>query len=265
MKNIKIATLIALMLNAAAFAQVGINTSNPQGIFNIDGAKDNPTTGSGHTAAQQANDVTVLANGRTGIGTISPTQKLHIEGNTRMNGMIYDGINAAGVNGQVLSNDGSKVRWVNNLTLTPTVLGSFDGTTVGMPVLRTYYYTGASIVLPPGNWIVTTGTVARLNETITVDGMLWVKTHISNSNTTYSQSPQLVTSAARSGAGPIGRGASYGMVTGNFIIKNNTGAAQTYYIWGYTQDAGDATTARVNTIFSGNSHERWLYATPIVQ
>ena len=265
MKNIQIVTLVALMLNTAAFAQVGINTSNPKGIFNIDGAKDNPATGSGHTAAQQANDFTVLANGRTGIGTIAPTQKLHIEGNTRMNGMIYDGINTAGVAGQVLSNDGSKVRWVNNLTLTPTVLGSFDGSTVAMPVLRTFYYTGASIVLPPGNWIVTTGTVARLDQDITVDGMLWVKTHISNSNTTYSQSPQLVTSAARSGAGPIGRGASYGMVTGNFIIKNNTGAAQTYYIWGYTQDAGAPTAARVNTIFSGNSHERWLYATPIVQ
>lgn len=257
--------LTAFFISGAVFAQVGINTSNPQGVFNIDGAKDNPATGSAHSIAQQANDVTVLASGNTGIGTIAPTQKLHIEGNTRMNGMIYDGINAPGVTGQVLSNAGGKVRWVNNLTLTPSILGSFSNTDVAMPNLEEYYYTGASITLPPGNWIIITGTVARLNETITVDGQLWVKTHISNSNSTYSQSPQLVTSAARSGAGPISRGASYGMVTGNFLIRNNTGASQTYYIWGYTQPAGSATTARVSQIFSGNAHERWLYASPIVQ
>lgn len=71
--------LAALMVNVMAFAQVGINTPNPQGIFNIDGAKDNPTTGSAHTAAQQLNDFTVLASGYVGIGTTAPTQKLEIK------------------------------------------------------------------------------------------------------------------------------------------------------------------------------------------
>ncbi|KAB1231274.1 hypothetical protein [Chryseobacterium viscerum] len=60
-------------------AQVGINTTNPQGVFNIDGAKDNPTTGI-PSVAQQANDVAVTAAGNMGIGTTVPSNKLHING-----------------------------------------------------------------------------------------------------------------------------------------------------------------------------------------
>lgn len=59
------------LLSALAFGQVGINTSNPQGIFNIDGAKDNAVTGI-PTTAQQANDFTVTSNGSVGIGTVIP-------------------------------------------------------------------------------------------------------------------------------------------------------------------------------------------------
>lgn len=60
-------------------AQAGINTENPQGVFNIDGAKDNPTTGI-PSVAQQANDVAVTVGGNMGIGTTAPTNKLHVNG-----------------------------------------------------------------------------------------------------------------------------------------------------------------------------------------
>lgn len=32
-------------LSSVTFAQVGINTHNPQGSFHVDGAKDNPISG----------------------------------------------------------------------------------------------------------------------------------------------------------------------------------------------------------------------------
>lgn len=60
-------------------AQVGIQTSNPQGVFNIDAAKDNPATGV-PSVAQQANDVAVTAAGNMGIGITAPTNKLHVNG-----------------------------------------------------------------------------------------------------------------------------------------------------------------------------------------
>lgn len=65
-----------LFLNYAK-AQVGINTSNPQATFHIDGAKDNPTTGS-PTSTQIANDVAFTSSGEIGIGTLTPATKLDV-------------------------------------------------------------------------------------------------------------------------------------------------------------------------------------------
>jgi len=61
-------------------AQVGINTRNPQTVFHIDGAIDNPVTGN-PSLAQQANDFVVTSTGRVGIGMIAPTAQLQTTGN----------------------------------------------------------------------------------------------------------------------------------------------------------------------------------------
>lgn len=69
--------LASMLISSLAFSQVGIHTSNPQGSFNVDGAKDNPATGTPN-AAQQSNDLTVLNTGNVGIGTNTPVGKLHL-------------------------------------------------------------------------------------------------------------------------------------------------------------------------------------------
>ncbi|MDR4953231.1 hypothetical protein REB14_13715 [Chryseobacterium sp. ES2] len=56
-------------------AQVGINTSNPQTTFHVDGAKDNPSSGA-PSSIQIANDVTVTSAGEIGIGTLTPAVKI---------------------------------------------------------------------------------------------------------------------------------------------------------------------------------------------
>ncbi|NML72459.1 hypothetical protein HHL23_22160 [Chryseobacterium sp. RP-3-3] len=63
----KFYTIFALTIGSLAFGQVGINTQNPQGVFNIDGAKNNAVTGT-PTAAQLKDDFIVTASGSTGIG-----------------------------------------------------------------------------------------------------------------------------------------------------------------------------------------------------
>lgn len=60
------------------YSQVGINTSNPRGVFHVDGAKDNLSTGI-PAAAQQANDLIVTSSGNVGIGTNSPDPSALLE------------------------------------------------------------------------------------------------------------------------------------------------------------------------------------------
>lgn len=63
--------IVFIILSKIIYSQVGINTPNPQGIFNVDGAKDNVATGL-PTSAQQANDFVVTSTGSVGIGTTVP-------------------------------------------------------------------------------------------------------------------------------------------------------------------------------------------------
>ncbi|MPT30260.1 MAG: hypothetical protein E2600_01050 [Chryseobacterium sp.] len=70
-KNIYIT--ITLMISSLSWSQVGVNTQNPQGIFNIDGKTSatttNPVTGT-PTAVQLSDDFIVTASGSAGIGAI---------------------------------------------------------------------------------------------------------------------------------------------------------------------------------------------------
>ncbi len=77
----KVTLLCSLIAFGVSFAQVGINTSNPQGAFHVDGAKDNNSTGA-PTAAQQLNDLIVTNAGNIGIGTTTPTSKMEINSGT---------------------------------------------------------------------------------------------------------------------------------------------------------------------------------------
>lgn len=98
----------AVLTSGFVFSQVGVNTANPQGVFNIDAAKDNPTTGVPNTA-QQANDIAVTAIGNMGLGTVAPTNKLHLNNATPGAIRIVDGTQGVG---KVLTSDENGVgRW----------------------------------------------------------------------------------------------------------------------------------------------------------
>jgi hypothetical protein len=53
----------------------------------------------------------VDSSGNLGIGTTSPTQKLHVDGNARVTGAIYDSTNSAGTSGAILTSTGSGINW----------------------------------------------------------------------------------------------------------------------------------------------------------
>ncbi|WP_370899666.1 hypothetical protein [Chryseobacterium gossypii] len=86
MKN-KSFTVIALTLFWSLSAQVGINTTNPQASFHVDGAKDNPLTGA-PSAAQQSNDFAVTSDGSVGIGTTTPDTSAILDINSANKGIL---------------------------------------------------------------------------------------------------------------------------------------------------------------------------------
>lgn len=91
-------------LPVIAFSQVGINTTNPLGILHIDGAKDNPATGTPNVS-QQANDIVATADGMLGIGTLTPTARLELNSGT-VNGALKITDGTQGI-GKVLTSDAS--------------------------------------------------------------------------------------------------------------------------------------------------------------
>ncbi len=92
MKKIYYLILPLIVWSINSSGQVGINTSNPQGIFHIDGEKDNLITGL-PTAAQQANDVLITNEGNTGIGISVPTSKVEISSGTPdISGLIFNNL-----------------------------------------------------------------------------------------------------------------------------------------------------------------------------
>jgi hypothetical protein len=66
--------------------------------------------------------VVALSTSSVGIGTTGPTQLLHVDGNVRITGAFYDGNNAAGTSGQILSSTGTATDWVSK-----SDLGLVDG------------------------------------------------------------------------------------------------------------------------------------------
>ncbi len=110
MKKLLLITSSLVMFSFSYGQKVGINTENPQGVFHVDGSKNNPATGS-PSPAQQADDVLVDSNGNVGIGTIEPTNKLHVTATTdpvKLEGVVLDN-SATSTNSYnlIIGNDGT--------------------------------------------------------------------------------------------------------------------------------------------------------------
>ena len=69
--------------------------------------------------------------GNVGIGEFGPSQKLHVNGNFRLTGALYDALNSPGGSGQILSSTVTGTDWIDPYTA--------DGTTIGKTVGNQFY------------------------------------------------------------------------------------------------------------------------------
>ena len=252
-KNIIIS--IGLLLSGFSYSQVGINTANPQGIFNIDGGKDNPTTGSAHTNAQQLNDFTVTAAGNVGIGKIAPSTKLHIttggtattpdatgfrleDGNQNTNFVLTSDTNGVGTWKPV-----AETRLVGTI-----------GAGIDVPFITAggvYRKTCSYIDLPSGKWEVRVTMLMPVDGgTMTVDDWVWLKTTFSTVNATTIvksqissdiEGPSLV-SDLFFGPKSLSGDPKFNMMTGSVIINNTSTASKRYYYYAGNTDSQEYTT-----------------------
>lgn len=257
-KNLYI--IIAILISGVAFSQVGVNTSNPQGVFNIDGGRDNPLTGAGstYTPAQQLNDFTVLVNGNTGIGTINPSQKLHIEtGGTAASPVTgFKLVDGNQNNNYVLTSDANGIgTWqINKMSILQGVLGSgvdlilndatnnfvYGSPNVGLK------QTGSYIDLPSGRWQVNITMFMPYNPYNTSNGLktddwFWLRSSLSEtSNASVSISSDVVSnnkysSANFQGPATAATGSApfyvtrFGLMSGVIIVNNTSGTTKRYY------------------------------------
>ena len=77
---------------------LGIGTTNPLARLQV---------GAGLTQS-----VIITGIGSVGIGTTNPSQNLHVQGNARIGGSLYDNNNNVGTAGSVLSSTGSGLSWI---------------------------------------------------------------------------------------------------------------------------------------------------------
>jgi hypothetical protein len=94
----------------------------------------------------QWKNLSILPVGNTnlGVGTITPSQRLHVAGNIRVTGAYYDSNNEAGTSGQVLSSTGSGTDWVTPATTTASSLYDL------LPAARTTY--DWTVQMTSGTW-----------------------------------------------------------------------------------------------------------------
>ncbi|HNW70948.1 MAG TPA: hypothetical protein PKI01_11130 [Bacteroidales bacterium] len=95
---------------ALRFAHEGVNQWNMRNVPSTDDLEIFELGGGGSRLTLQN------STGYLGVGTTAPTARLHVEGDARLTGALYDASNSTGTAGQVLSSTGTGTQWVNAVT-----------------------------------------------------------------------------------------------------------------------------------------------------
>ena len=125
----KLVLSLSILFCVHAYAQVGIETPLPKGIFHVDGNKDNPKTATtAVTTPLQANDLIVLPNnGNVGIGTNTPITKIDINNGTSNGAIkIVDGNQGAGK--YLMSDANGLATWRTPNSFKSAIIWTYNGT-----------------------------------------------------------------------------------------------------------------------------------------
>lgn len=171
----------------------------------------------------------IFTGGNVGIGTLFPTQLLHLTSATNGAVRIVDGTQGVG---RVLTSDATGVGTWQKVGI-DNVVGVLSASGVTIPYNQTvnFLQTGSYIILPPGRYAVNVTMLLARNYTSTTspnNSFFWVRSSFSDSaGVNPVSSPDIVGSTLASGnfAGT----SVYAMLNGTIIINNATAGNKTYY------------------------------------
>lgn len=225
--------LFGFCLAFSTNAQVGVNTTNPQQVFHIDGKNTSLTENASSgvpTPEQQSDDLVVTKNGYLGIGTSSPTKRVEISSSTAGAIKIVDG--TQGVEKVLMSDVNGVGTWQMPSVLKDVVKGMFYRNSTGGEILTQsddtsikYKYLNADIKLTKGKWIVNAGNTLKSN--IANGQIVWVHMYLSSDT-----SPSTINQAGFRHLGPAGALTSYAGQLHGFRDINPGGADNDNFIMG---------------------------------
>ncbi|WP_292010920.1 hypothetical protein [Chryseobacterium sp.] len=205
-------------------------------------------------------------NAQVGIGTPTPQRTLHVNGSLQVVNELNVGgtssaAGSAGTAGAILVSSGAgaapiwQVTSATKLPVTAT-LGA------GANVSTANVYTGTTITLPPGRWVVSASMLLFLNNNNSADDFGWLRATLSDSSTTFTPSTDIVTTSKLFSGGAV-RYQKYSLTTGSIIINNSSTASKTYYLTA----AGEFSGTSANKFFGSFGGTAWgediLYAIPL--
>lgn len=268
MKKKLLLSNVLFLVFGFAHAQIGINTSVPLQVFHIDGAKDNPPTGT-PTPEQQLNDVVITKEGKMGIGTITPTTSLEINSPTAGAIKIKDGTQGAGK--YLTSDDEGLAKWTMLNAAKSVILGEFDTTySVTVPTAPSTILVKSGVKiknLTRGRWIINFGGTFSAETT----SRTWTHVYLSEQEDRRVRNNfQLLgpAGASTSFAGiihpkptttAVGNHNTLSFISGSIAIDVNVDKIDNLYIVLENLGGGSSYT------FATNAYENYLYAVPVNQ
>lgn len=217
--------IAGMILNSTSLlAQVGINISNPQGIFHIDSQSN--TISSNITD----DDVIVTADGKVGIGTVTPSEKLDIHGNLR----IVDGLQ--GENKRLTSDANGLAIW--KTMSNPVKIGVLSPTGINLTVKNSdvgvWIKTPVELDIPAGSYLIA-GSFRTDVVGLIPTGSLEIFYSWSDNPTAYVSSSANFHYEPTGGGGyvttPVGGTCPMVINSGYWMIKNLTAGSLRLYLY----------------------------------
>jgi len=225
-------TSITSTINGVASAALNLSALDVN-IYNADG-----TLTGNRTMTMAADNLTFSSTtgdlifnpsstGRIGIGTASPTNTLTVV--AASNPLYLSGLQTGATTDSTLSILNGVVRKVSN-AIHDVIGGLNSGGVTVAPNQTSGAYTGDSIILPPGKWLVS---VNMLMEPLwplftPSNSSIWMQTTFSTTKTSPSPTTDIVgNNTLISGLMPPS--SPYANLTGSMLINNASGANKTYY------------------------------------